>query len=732
MTDKPDLSWYPTTIEELQRLLASGVWPRVRAIADAGPFHRVQGLLTRIDTDGGMNGIWEGSASAGVVPIDSIWLQRYPTTGETGVGARSLWLWRAEATEPAKREHTMVLRLDKPPRFEQSASIEKALGLLPLIEEALAKLERRIDGVRSWPEHVRWLDIAGPIRSWCAEIRCSGTRDLTLVAAVYDAVGKLALDVDKLDHVRVANAAGSIAREAAGKYSNDALATVKLRAALTAAASSMARFPGPTPEEIKEPELDMPPSVAGVDFCVVELDGGGWRMEASCDDPEGPLGLAGEVRGEERNSKAESVVDAWEYAFGLRTSQMLAERKNPPRHHEQLDTLANPPRIAINLSDRAHFVLTDIGAARWNERVRRTPFASLCKPGSHSCRLWELARNLGPSMYDGAQPVIENCMVEVDVQPSDVGKISLGKMERERDAEAEVERLADYLLRHHASECTGPGSGVSAVDVVIRLLKRAGDFESRRLDLARCSDALRRIAAASNLMVLGMRGPEFAMELAERVEKQLALLSPVLRTDDEQADRALALDRLTAYMRINHAHSLSLGEHVADVAIWALEKYAKDHRLLCEQLGLLPANSPSRVRRAIKEMKKDIDDASERLAKWCPECDPGKTSLRGVIVLLEVDVLKPNAEALDRVASASGWSGFQALRTSSSAATVRTLAPSLAERVEQQFADFRKIADRLNTDREIAGAAEQLVRRLVDRLVETDPEYIEQLRRSGS
>ena len=81
---------------------------------------------------------------------------------------------------------------------------------------------------------------------------------------------------------------------------------------------------------------------------------------------------------------------------------------------------------------------------------------------------------------------------------------------------------------------------------------------------------------------------------------------------------------------------------------------------------------------------------------------------------------------------ASGWSGFQALRTSSSAATVRTLAPSLAERVEKQFADFRKVADQLGTDREIAGAAEQLVRRLVDRLVETDPEYIEQLRRSGS
>ena len=618
MTDKPELSWYPTTIDELQRLLDSGVWPRVRAIADdVGPLQIAQGRLTYIDTPklGGMSGILrEGSAPAGADPFD--------------LTARSLWLWRAEATEPAKREHTMVIRLDKPPRFEpeQGASIE----------EALVKLERLIDGVRSWPEHVRWLDIAGPIRSWCAEIRCSGTRDLTLVAAVYDAVGKLALYVDQLDHVRVANAAGSIAREAAGKYSNDALATVKLRAALTAAASSMARFPGPTPEEIKEPELDMPPSVAGVDFCVVELDGGGWRMEASCDDPGGPLGPECVVRGEERDSKAEAVVDAWKFVFWMPAMEAAARAK-----------------------------------------------------------------------------------------PRD---ISTGKC----DAEAEVERLADYLLRHHASECTGPGSGVSAVDVAIRLIERAGE-DRRRLTavlagrdeqqrmMGEVEDGLRKIASASGMIVdVYQPAHVYVSALAERVEKQLALRGPALRTDDEQIDRA-ALDRLTAYMRINHAHALSLGEHVADVAIWALEKYAKDHGLLCEQLGLLPVTSSSGVRAAIKGMRKDIDDASERLAKWCPECDPGKTSLRGVIVLLEVDVLKPNAEAreaLERIAVASG--------------TGECTASALAERVEQQFADFRKIADRLNTDREIAGAAEQLVRRLVDRLVETDPEYIEQLRRGGS
>ncbi len=171
--------------------------------------------------------------------------------------------------------------------------------------------------------------------------------------------------------------------------------------------------------------------------------------------------------------------------------------------------------------------------------------------------------------------------------------------------------------------------------------------ERLRADRAMCDDALRRIADASRLTVLGQRAPEYAMELAERVEKQLALRVPVLRTDDEQIDRA-ALDRLTAYMRINHAHSLNSGEHVADVATWALAKYAKDHGLLCEQLGLLPVTSSSGVRAAIKGMAKDIDD------------------------------------------------------------------------------------DQLGTDREIAGAAEQLVRRLVDRLVETDPEYIEQLRRGRS
>lgn len=200
MTDKPALSWCPTTIEELQRLLDSGVWPRIRAIADdVGPLQIAQGRLTYIDIEkDGMSGILrEGPAPAGAEPFD--------------LTARSLWLWRAEATEPAKPTlaNTAADRLFPPsvPKLEKSR----------LIEKQLTKLERRIDDVRSWPEHVRWLDIAGAIRSWCAEVRSSGTFDLPLVVAVCDAVGKLALDVDKLDHVRVAGAAGSIAREAAKK-----------------------------------------------------------------------------------------------------------------------------------------------------------------------------------------------------------------------------------------------------------------------------------------------------------------------------------------------------------------------------------------------------------------------------------------------------------------------------------------------------------------------------------
>lgn len=182
---------------------------------------------------------------------------------------------------------------------------------------------------------------------------------------------------------------------------------------------------------------------------------------------------------------------------------------------------------------------------------------------------------------DGMSGILREGPAPAGAEPFDLTSRSLwlwraeasDKMARERDVESEVERLADYLLRNHASACTGPGEGVSAVDVAIGLLAQAGEerrrlLEAQKADRARCDGALRRIADASRLTVLGQRAPEYAMELAERVEKQ--------------------------------------------------------------------------------------------------------------------------------------------------------------------FADFRKVADRLGTDREIAGAAEQLVRRLVDRLVETDPEYIEQLRRGGS
>ena len=87
MTDKPELSWYPTTIDELQRLLDSGVWPRVRAIADdVGPLQIAQGRLTYIDIEkDGMSGILrEGPAPAGAEPFD--------------LTSRTLWLWRAESS----------------------------------------------------------------------------------------------------------------------------------------------------------------------------------------------------------------------------------------------------------------------------------------------------------------------------------------------------------------------------------------------------------------------------------------------------------------------------------------------------------------------------------------------------------------------------------------------------------------------------------------------------------
>ena len=131
MTDKPELSWYPTTIDELQRLLDSGVWPRVRAIADdVGPLQVVQGRLTYIDIEkDGMSGILrEGPAPAGAEPFD--------------LTSRSLWLWRAESSASSTPSGSAL-----------------AVERLRAFDEALDKLERRAG-------HVSWQAFAAALQRW--------------------------------------------------------------------------------------------------------------------------------------------------------------------------------------------------------------------------------------------------------------------------------------------------------------------------------------------------------------------------------------------------------------------------------------------------------------------------------------------------------------------------------------------------------------------------------------
>lgn len=119
MTDKPELSWHPTTIEELQRLLDSGVWPRIRAIADdVGPLQIAQGRLTYIDIEkDGMSGILrEGPAPAGAEPFD--------------LTSRTLWLWRAESSASSTPK----------PRNESALAVERLRADRAMCDDALRRI----------------------------------------------------------------------------------------------------------------------------------------------------------------------------------------------------------------------------------------------------------------------------------------------------------------------------------------------------------------------------------------------------------------------------------------------------------------------------------------------------------------------------------------------------------------------------------------------------------------
>ena len=59
-------------------------------------------------------------------------------------------------------------------------------------------------------------------------------------------------------------------------------------------------------------------------------------------------------------------------------------------------------------------------------------------------------------------------------------------------------------------------------------------------------------------------------------------------------------------------------------------------------------------------------------------------------------------------------------------------ADSLVSRLLRQFIDFAQIGEATARNRALVNAAETLVRRMAAHLVETDPEWLDGLRKSGS
>jgi hypothetical protein len=66
-----------------------------------------------------------------------------------------------------------------------------------------------------------------------------------------------------------------------------------------------------------EQDLQLPPTVLGVDFHVVDTGGGGWIMEAGHDVEGGPFAPDCVRQGSEREEKNDAAIDAWSLALSI-------------------------------------------------------------------------------------------------------------------------------------------------------------------------------------------------------------------------------------------------------------------------------------------------------------------------------------------------------------------------------------------------------------------------------
>jgi hypothetical protein len=90
-------------------------------------------------------------------------------------------------------------------------------------------------------------------------------------------------------------------------------------------------------------------------------------------------------------------------------------------------------------------------------------------------------------------------------------------------------------------------------------------------------------------------------------------------------------------------------QHAACIA--RIEELERERASITNALRLVPGASVESIRSSISGLRHEISGAKETLAAYCPEADPTRCSLGGVVRLLVGDVLDPSLARIDELES---------------------------------------------------------------------------------
>ncbi len=109
-------------------------------------------------------------------------------------------------------------------------------------------------------------------------------------------------------------------------------------------------------------------------------------------------------------------------------------------------------------------------------------------------------------------------------------------------------------------------------------------------------------------------------------------------------------------------------QHAASIA--RIEELERERTSITNVVGLVPGASVESIRSSINRLRHEIGDAKETLAAYCPEMDPTRCSLAGVVASLMGDVLDPSEVRIATLES-------EAATLESEAATLRGILASV-------------------------------------------------------